>query len=158
MKWYLPQQASYSNHEASILRLIGQEDVKDVRLWVYQGTVCSRCFLMLIYIYIYILLPSANLYFFYFFYWSIVALWYCISFRCAKQWITVFKRYTSFIVIKYWLYSPYCTIYPCSLFYTWQFATLNVQPLHWASPSLSPLVTTSLFSVSVSLLLFCYIH
>ena len=32
---------------------------------------------------------------------------------------TIFKGYTPFIVIiKYWLYSLCCTIYPCSLFYT----------------------------------------
>ena len=32
---------------------------------------------------------------------------------------TIFKGYTPFTVItKYWLYSPCCTMHPCSLSYT----------------------------------------
>ena len=30
---------------------------------------------------------------------------------------TVFKVQTPFTAIKYWLYSPCCTVYTCSLFY-----------------------------------------
>ena len=44
------------------------------------------------------------------------------------------------------------------LFYTQKFVPLNPMPLSSSLPLLSPLVTTSLLSVSVSLFLFCYIH
>ena len=87
---------------------------------------------------------------------------------CARGWVgffflfffyRIFKGYFLFTVItKYWFYSPCCTIHP------WAYLTPNslCLPLSHPSiappPSLSPLVTTSLFSVSVSLLLFCYIH
>ena len=44
----------------------------------------------------------------------------------GKPWFTIFKGYTTFIVtIKYWLYSLCCTIYPCSLFDTFSFVSLN---------------------------------
>ena len=43
---------------------------------------------------------------------------YYISYRCTIQRFTIFKGYIPFIVIiKDWLCSLYCTIYPCSLFY-----------------------------------------
>ena len=42
------------------------------------------------------------------------------------------------------------------LFYTEQFVPLNPMPLSW--PSSPRLETTGLFSISVSLLLFCYTH
>ena len=42
------------------------------------------------------------------------------------------------------------------LFYTEQFVPLNPMPLSW--PSSPRLETTCLFSISVSLLLFCYTH
>ena len=52
-----------------------------------------------------------------FFYWSIADLQHYISFRCTTQWFKTFTDYTRFVVIiKYWLYSLCCTIYPCSPF------------------------------------------
>ena len=51
---------------------------------------------------------------------------------------TVFKGYISLAVItKYWLYSPCCRIYSCSLFYTKWFIPLSLLPLF--CPSLFPL-------------------
>ena len=62
-----------------------------------------------------------------------------ISYRCTIQLLKIFKNYAPFIVIiKYWLYSLWCTTYPCSLFYTEAFISLNLLPLRWPSPLLSP--------------------
>ena len=48
----------------------------------------------------------------------IVAVQYYVSYRCTIQWVVIFKGCAPFIVIvKYWLYSPHCTIYSYSLFY-----------------------------------------
>jgi len=70
-----------------------------------------------------------------------------------------FKDYAPFIVfIKYWLYSQYCTMYPCGFFIPNRLCLLISYPYIAPPPSLSPLVATSLFSVSVSLCLFCYMH
>ena len=70
---------------------------------------------------------------------------------------TVFKDEPPFTVItKYWLYSLCCTACLCNLFYTEYFVPLNPLPPCCPSPhSLSPLVTTSSFPVS--LLPFCYL-
>ena len=38
------------------------------------------------------------------------------------------------VIIKYWLYSLCCTIYPCSLFYTQQFEPHKPLPLYCPSP------------------------
>ena len=46
-----------------------------------------------------------------------VAVQYCVSNRYTMEWFTIFKGYTPFI-IKHWLYSPCCTIYPHRLFCT----------------------------------------
>ena len=52
--------------------------------------------------------------FFFYFYWS-MDIQYYLSYRCTIQWFTIFKDYIPFIVIiKYWLHSPCCTIYPYS--------------------------------------------
>ena len=41
-----------------------------------------------------------------------------ICYRFSIWWLTIIKGYTPFIVIiKYWLYSLYCTIYHCSFFF-----------------------------------------
>ena len=41
------------------------------------------------------------------------------GFLCFFLFNTIFKGYTPFTVItNYWLYSPYCTVTPCGLFYT----------------------------------------
>ena len=61
-----------------------------------------------------------------------------------------FKGYTPFIVSKYWLYSPCCTIYPCSWFIPKSSYLLLLYPHLTPTPILSPVVTTSLFSISVS--------
>ena len=61
-------------------------------------------------------------FFHFIFYWSTVPAQYYISYRCIIQWFTIFKGNTPLIVIiKYWLYSSCCAIYPCSLFYTCEF-------------------------------------
>ena len=78
------------------------------------------------------------------------------SFRCTTQWFTIFKDYTPFIVIiKYWLYSLCCRVYPYSLFILRSSLYLLI-PYLAPPPSLSPLVTTSLFCFyeSVSVLLY----
>ena len=64
--------------------------------------------------------------------------------------------YFPFMVItKYWFHSPCCTLHPCSLSYTQKFVPLTLLPVYFPS---HPLVSTSLFSVSVSLLFCCHIH
>ena len=55
--------------------------------------------------------PAARL----FFNWSRVGLKYHIILGYIT-WFNIFIDYTPFNIIKYWLYSLYCTIYPCSLF------------------------------------------
>ena len=52
------------------------------------------------------------------FYWSIVDVQSYLPYRYTIKWFIILKGYTPFIVIiKYWLYSLYCTVYSCSLFY-----------------------------------------
>ena len=66
------------------------------------------------------------------------------------------KGYTQFTVItKYWPYSPCCTRHPCTLPYIQYFIPPSPQLLCCTPPT--P-ITTSLFPISPSLLLFCYIH
>ena len=77
-----------------------------------------------------------------------------------KKFCIQFKDYFPFTVItEYWLYSPCCTIHPCSVSYTQIVSTshspTSILPLPFHHPP--PLVTSSVFSTSVSLLLFCYI-
>ena len=64
------------------------------------------------------------------------------------------------VTIKYWLFSLCCTIYPCSLFILYIVVCTYLSPATYAPPHfpLPTLVTTSLFSISVSLFLFCYIR
>ena len=65
---------------------------------------------------------------------------------------TISKCYTPFTVItKYWLYSTCCIIHLCSLSYTREFVHPTNIPALWRPSSPSPLLTTSLFFVSVSL-------
>ena len=66
----------------------------------------------------------------------------------------IFKGYTPFMItIKYWLYFLCYTIYPCMLFYTKLCVHFNLLPLYCPLP-ISPLVTSSLFSIFVGLLPF----
>ena len=68
-----------------------------------------------------------------------------ILYRCIIWLFTIFKVYNPFVVIKYWLSFPCCTIYLCSLYYTWEFVLLIPLPLDCPYPSsFSPLVTASL--------------
>ena len=117
--------------------------------------------------------------FFFFFFWSIVDLQWCVNFRCIAQWL--FFRIFSLIDIKrYWvefplLYSRALLVYIYNCVYVFCFVSfqprqhriLHLQPhsgnsssmymlisnsYFIPSPPLSPLVTTSLFSLSVSLI------
>ena len=68
-----------------------------------------------------------------------------ICFRCTKLFKN-FKGYTPFVVttiIKDWLYSLYCSLCPCSLFYTEQFVLLNSLFLSCLPPP-SPLLILTL--------------
>ena len=92
----------------------------------------------------------------FFFVLSIVDVQCCIRYRCTIQWFTIFKGYTSFIVIiKYWLYFPYCTIKPVLVtYFILRLAPLSPLPLFCLSPfHLSP-SNYYRFSISMSLLLF----
>ena len=54
----------------------------------------------------------------FFFFISLLKYSCCALLHVTGVQFTVFEGFTSFIVIiKYWLYSLCCTIYPCSLFY-----------------------------------------
>ena len=55
--------------------------------------------------------------------------------------------------MKYWLYSPRYTIYSCTL-YLIVCTSYSPTPILSHPPSLSPLVTTSVLSISMNLLLF----
>ena len=67
-------------------------------------------------------------------------MWLLYSIICYRY--TVFKGTTPLIVIiKYWLYSPCCTIYPCSSYLMFcTYSSISPLPLPY---SFSPLVTTS---------------
>ena len=84
-------------------------------------------------------------------------------FQLCNIGIRSFYRLYSKVLIKCWLHSLCCTIYPCSLFILYIVVSISQSPpiYHLALPSIlspSPLVTTSLFSISVNLFLFCYIY
>ena len=54
-----------------------------------------------------------------------------------------------------WWYSPHCTLHPLThLFCNWKFVLLNLPHLFISSPNPTPFC---LFSVSMSLFLFCYV-
>ena len=84
--------------------------------------------------------------------------WFTIlyEFQVCNILIHNFKRlYSIMVIVKYWLYSLFYTIDPCNLFisyivvWTSELPTSILPLLH----SFSALVTTSLFSISVSLFL-----
>ena len=98
-----------------------------------------------------------------FFYWSIVDLQCCTSFRCTAKWFSyththiyiLFQIHFPYRLLHKIKYSSLCyTVGPCCLFYV-QYCCISVNPkfLIYPSPHLSPLVTISLFSMSVGLFL-----
>ena len=84
--------------------------------------------------------------------WCIIV---CVIGVWCKEFI-VFKGFTPCIaIIKYWLYSLCCTIYPGSLLYPWLFGHLSRLPLVAPPPcSSSPLVTANSFCLWTCVL-FC---
>ena len=90
------------------------------------------------------------------FYWSILDLWYYISFRCTTQWFSVFiyRLYSKFTInVDYILCAvKYIHVLIYFMHSIWFLLISYFFPL-----SFSPSATTSLFSRSVSLFLFCYI-
>ena len=78
-----------------------------------------------------------------------------VCYMCTIQQFTTFKGYTPFIVmIKYWLQSPCGTIYLVAYFtHNLLISYPSIAPPNF----LFPLVTSSLYRISVSLL-FCYLH
>ena len=80
----------------------------------------------------------------------IVDIQYYRIYKCSIYWVTILKGHIPLIVIiKYWIHSLCCTIYPCSLFMHNSLYLLIPCPY-----SASPLATTRLFSVPVNLFLF----
>ena len=77
-----------------------------------------------------------------------------------SKWFTIFKYYTPFIVmIKHWLHSLCCTIYPCSLFILYKVVCTSYSLTSILSllPFLSPLINISLFSICVKVSFLLYI-
>ena len=78
-----------------------------------------------------------------------------VLFKIFSKILYNFKSYFSFTVTtKYWLYSLCCTIHP--LGYLIPSSLYLLLPHPYITPPCLPLVTTSLFSTSVSLLLFLF--
>ena len=70
----------------------------------------------------------------------------------------IFKYYTPLTVItKYQLFSPCCIVHPWACLNPNSLCLPLPYPYTAGSPTLAPLVTTGLFSISMGLLLFCYI-
>ena len=104
------------------------------------------------------------LFFLIFFYWSIVDLQYCVNFCCTAKWFSYtyiysFLYYWYFplwFIIGYWIY--FSVLYSRTLLFIHSmYNHLHLlTPTSDSTPSLtpSPLATTSLFSMSVSLFLF----
>ena len=69
----------------------------------------------------------------YFFNWSIVDVQYYIIYRCTIKWSIVHNFIIHLCTIKYWVCSPCCAIYPCSLF-----VPLNSLPPYCSSSLHSP--------------------
>ena len=87
---------------------------------------------------------------------GIVNVLYYISY--TTWWFTIFKGYMSFIVTINFGYNP-CVVYHCSLLILYLSLYLLILYLCPAPPPLHyPLITTSFFSVSMNLILFCYIY
>ena len=100
-------------------------------------------------------------------YWSIVDLQYCVSFRyianiyvCVYIYIFFFFRFFSVIGYYKMLNIVPCVIWSVLVIILIYIAYVSVKPtpnlsIYPSSPLISPLVTISLFSVSVSLFLLC---
>ena len=105
----------------------------------------------------------------FYFYWSIVNIQYCISFRCTAWWFNIYLRYKMTTLIRLITichhknyhnivdYIPYAVHYISMtyLFYKWKFVPLILFICFTLPPFPLPLSITNLFSVSVSLFLFC---
>ena len=90
---------------------------------------------------------------------GIVDIQYCINFRCATWCFTIFKCYIPFIVlIKYWLYSLCCAIYPCSFLILCMVVWTSIPYTYLAPPSFPLSTGNHLFVLciyeSVSFLLY----
>ena len=87
-------------------------------------------------------------------YWSIVDLQNFISFQCTTQWFNISADYASELLYCYWLYSLCCTLHPSIFLFFPSSAYLITVHLSCPFPlSLSLLVTTSLFSMTLVLVL-----
>ena len=102
--------------------------------------------------------------FFFFYFITKIALRY--SWFILLYWLQVYniliqycyRLFSIYVTIKRWLYSLCYTTYPHSLFLLNSSLYLLIFYPMPLTPSLSPLATTDLFSISVSLFLFCYIQ
>ena len=103
-------------------------------------------------------------FFFFFYFITKIALRY--SWFILLYWLQVYniliqycyRLFSIYVTIKCWLYSLCYTTYPHSLFLLNSSLYLLIFYPMPLTPSLSPLATTDLFSISVSLFLFCYIQ
>ena len=96
-------------------------------------------------------------------------IWYNICFKCTTEWFHIFKHYEMNCYDKFgYLVSPQtfltrlltvfpvCTFHSHDLFYNWKFVAPNPFPVLHIPLLPPPLVTTSLFSVSLNLFLSCF--
>ena len=99
---------------------------------------------------------------FHLFNWSIINLKYCVSFKCIVKWFVIYT-YIPFQFLFYYRllqdieYSSLCyTVGSCCLPSLYIIVCIcSSQTPNLSLPCLSPLVTVSLFSMSVNLFLFC---
>jgi len=93
-------------------------------------------------------------------------IWYYIWFRCTTEWFHIFKHYEMNCYDKFGYHVlpqtfltrlltifPVCTFHSHALFYNWNPNPFPVLHIPLLPP---PLVTTSLFSVSLNLFLSCF--
>ena len=98
--------------------------------------------------------------------WPKINIWYYICFKCTTEWFHIFKHcemncYDKFgyhvspqrFLTRLLTIFPVCTFRSHDLFYNWKFVSANPFPVLHISLVPPPLVTTSLFSVSLSLFL-----
>ena len=56
----------------------------------------------------------------------------------TKILVSIYHYFLFIVITKNWQYSSYCTIHPCSLFYTQHFVRPTPPPLYFPSPFLLP--------------------